>query len=702
MTQPTAFEALTGAIGQALALYGGARQTRLTEQAPLGADMFHVEHLEDWPILGRVSVGGITYTYRRRTEDTLLGIEAVIGGTAVPGVAALHPPLSGVMDLSQTYSELDALRGSLFLPTAAGEDLATLGRGFGVPRDESLSGDEQYRSVIRAIAYAPATSISALTNALDALMGPGNYSIDEDPIASPGKVFITVSYAARASISPVGRFYLPGLLVQAPQSDGSIRIPASLRAPMPLRLAPYSAAQDCTAALPSAGGGWTYQNGTETADCQMVPEGAQGQTASISRLGGRYVSTAPTYLPGGTSRLGLLVSVLNPAGLAVQPGGCGGSVCDGERWAAWSLVGPSPQICLIDTSGNVLAGPTTLPSGFQHISLTLDNAGATLRLAGRLVLRCARSRLSSQTARGAAFGNLLGVAHPGTGSNAPQMRLRWVGALAKTPRDFACSQGSNASVSGPAAVTLPGLPMPASAVGRSLWLSGATQRNALGGTASGHYRIASVSGSNSAVLVGDTRTNGALARDAAGKSYLSADASTPFVYPDDLGKTVVVTSPAGSGVAGSYTIQGLYDPSSGADLASFATPLRQRSLRARLGGGTVLATDGVTYRVDPAFVSDACAFLFDLLPASQADGDAVRLTPAQALPLPQASYTVSETAILGGQLEPTADTQTLQTDPGPPPVYDRYPFYLESPFEALESYLPSLTAAGVAAVLRYR
>lgn len=700
MADPTRFEAVTGAIGQALALYGGARQTRLTAQSSPADQMFHVEHLEDWPNQGTVSVGGITYRYSHRTVDTLEGLRAVVGGTEVAGIVATHPQESGVLDLSQGYSELDALRGSLFLPTASGDDLAALGRGFGVPRDESLSGDEQYRQVIRAIAYAPATSLAALEQALDALLGAGAYSIEEDPIAHPGQVFITVDYAARRNVSPIGRAYISSLLAVTPETDGTLELPGDARAPTPLLLATYDVAQDCRMALPSASNGWRWQAATETTDCQLVPEGAQGTTSSLTNLTSAYRTTAPTLRPGASNRLGALVQVVNVAGLATSGAGCGASLADGERYVAWNLTGPTLQISLLGSGQQTLAGPVAVAPGYRHISLTLDGSGAVLRIDGVATLRAPRSSLSATASTAAFLGNLSGVTHPGSGG-APQLLVRWLGLYSRDSRDYSTARGTAATTASPSLLTTPGFDLTSASARGTIWVTGAKVASN-GGTANGRYRVASTSGPNTAVLQGLPAEGGALVRAADGSSYLVAASDAPLMYPDDLGKTVVVTGPSLAGVSGSYTIQALYDPKSGKNLDGFATRLRQASYRAQLAGQQVLATDNVSYRVDPSFGADSVSWQLSLPSITSRSGNVLTMTPPQPLPLPQARYTVPYTTLLGCQMEPNADTSTVQTDPGPPPVYDRYPLYLTSPFEAVESYLPSLTAAGVQAVLRFR
>ncbi len=121
--------------------------------------------------------------------------------------ALTHPPGSLVFDLSGNASALDHLRRGLLVDYAVGEDLDIIGRNLGLTRCAGVTQD-QWRAIIKAVAYLPKTTIHAFDEALMALLGANQYALRENITADPWKVFVDVIVLLATSLR--GRFMLNG------------------------------------------------------------------------------------------------------------------------------------------------------------------------------------------------------------------------------------------------------------------------------------------------------------------------------------------------------------------------------------------------------------------------------------------------------------------------------------------------------------
>lgn len=142
---------------------------------------------------GRTSADPFTFTTLSRALDNTKAIT--------------HPPGTLVFDLSGNASALDLLRRGLLVDFAVGEDLDIIGRNLGLTRCPGISED-QWRAVIKAVAYLPKTTIHAFDETLEALLGANQYVIRENITADPWKVFVDVIVLLAANLR--GRFVLNG------------------------------------------------------------------------------------------------------------------------------------------------------------------------------------------------------------------------------------------------------------------------------------------------------------------------------------------------------------------------------------------------------------------------------------------------------------------------------------------------------------
>ncbi len=228
---PSTFAALTSSLAEGLNLMGGFPLTRLTATASPGDATFHIERAAGLSPTGHVQVDGVTYAYASLTAGSppsatggaaLAGLSVARSGQAVAGVQASHLAGAQVAFTDAPVSDLVNLRNAFFLDTAEGPFLTTLGRNLGVLHSPAVRDDDQYRALIKAIAYGPKTSIYGISLALDALLGPGNYTLSEDPIGAPCQVQISVAYGALADPGSFGKSYIDDLQPAAPAGDGSI------------------------------------------------------------------------------------------------------------------------------------------------------------------------------------------------------------------------------------------------------------------------------------------------------------------------------------------------------------------------------------------------------------------------------------------------------------------------------------------------
>ncbi len=193
--------------------FGGMRMTRLIEPL-LAADVsgaqvestlgfgFETEGDDDAKLL----IGGEVLMAETRIDGPAnfrFGtLTRGLDGTVVPTV---HPPGTLVFDLSRNTSGIDHVRRGLFVETAIGPDLNVIGRNLGLKKCPGLT-DAQWREIIKVVAYLPKQTIDAFNRALVALLGEGNFVIEERLISEPYKVFVNILVALSSDIR--GRFLL--------------------------------------------------------------------------------------------------------------------------------------------------------------------------------------------------------------------------------------------------------------------------------------------------------------------------------------------------------------------------------------------------------------------------------------------------------------------------------------------------------------
>lgn len=152
---------------------------------------------------GRVLVNGEVINFTARTPVNFTGLtRGVLASTP-----RLSPASTLVYDLSGNRSAIDLVRRGLLVDFAIGTDLDVIARNLGLAKCPGLT-DAQWRAVIKATAYLAKQPMDAFRQALDALVGVGGYTLREDVISEPWKVFVAVAIILATSLR--GRFVLNG------------------------------------------------------------------------------------------------------------------------------------------------------------------------------------------------------------------------------------------------------------------------------------------------------------------------------------------------------------------------------------------------------------------------------------------------------------------------------------------------------------
>jgi hypothetical protein len=110
-----------------------------------------------------------------------------------------------VSDWARNASALDIVRRGFLVRWAIGSDLDVVGRNLGLKRCSGWT-DEIWREFIEEMAYAPKSIIPTIHEALNIVLGPGNFEVVERNISDPFRIYVYVDLPAVDSLR--GRFHL--------------------------------------------------------------------------------------------------------------------------------------------------------------------------------------------------------------------------------------------------------------------------------------------------------------------------------------------------------------------------------------------------------------------------------------------------------------------------------------------------------------
>lgn len=689
--------ALTYAVGEQLNVLAGVRLTRLARQAKRGDTQLVVERSLGMSDEGVVVVDGVTYAYGALIDGALLQLSVTTPQGTFAGVYQDHDLNAVVTDANRDYSALDAVRRSLFVGTAEGEDLSLLGRILGVPRAPAVGNDTQYRSLIRAIAYNPRTTLQGLSSALDALVGAGNYAVLEDPVNYPATVLVYLSGEDLVGTVSQGRAFLAGtepvaslgglLTLAGPTANlGALHL-ASVAAWRTFADKPSSYSKDDQgAALPASfvfvgdeSQVGSYALGAGLAAPQLATAGYYRLTTPITaasrwRASVRAIITDPTRLSATDPRsFGLRVRTTAATfGL--------GAVC-----AADGSVGLG--IAKLADDAGALLGPVAASVSANvpfEAAIALNDGVVQFSLNNRIVQSLPladAATASAQTVTGFDFGSFNG--------SASMAAVQAAGINTSDPTDYNSTFGTAT----PQAANMLNLSFTPQVgdVGLAIRIIGG------GGSASqpqarDTYPVVAVDTGTNTVTVGDRDLG--IVNVSSGLMFCSG-AEQPLTYPDDLGRSVTL---AGSSLGndGTYTISEIYNEDGSAALSRPAGAAEVRSQYAMLSPAPSRSETALSASISPNFGTEqAHVQLVGTWTSPDLTVAAPTFSPRTPLPFDPAAYKVTASHVLSSQVYDDLGAVNTCTSEGPPAKYLIWPLYLIDPTFFVQTYLQDMLAAGV-------
>lgn len=657
---------------------------------------------------GKVSIDGAVYYYTGTTDQTFTGIYHVVGGVQVAGVQRLHRIESLVYDRNRDRSALDLVRRAMLVEYAEGEDLNALARNLGVFRLSFLRDDDQFREIVKVLAYCPKGTLYGLELALEKLAGAGNFTIYEDPLNYPAEVFITLSAAAVLSDQAQGAAYLAGgeivdwdSLTQVTVAYPLVSSQAAVRY---VRMAPLAHVTDTTTAYPSTdqyerypGSGLSNfytTSGTEGTTVQIVTTdgGALEFTNGAAAVNYHYYGRQHTSTRGSISMW--LRMLDNGSGVPEAQPAARINWGDGQYMArfVWTQNGTggaaSWDIGFGDWSGTFGITPPNIPmdSAWHELRLERDGRGnISWYWDGVLKQTFATSYWNPHTTETIGFGYSL------TPTSTASWRMKEFRIDTVQLRDFYSAEASDGVVAAASrTLTTAAFTFISGDEGKGFTTRNSAVVNAYGGNNNGRWLVES-QGGTTATLIGETWT-GALVQGAF-PTRITLPLDQPLLkYPDDQGKEIEIL---GSGPnAGIYVIDDLLDPVTGTPIDSAATPLPQKTHLCTVVGATFASETDLSFRLRPNFAAES-NLEWIMQEAGSMSGQVI--TMRQGFPNIPNNGKAAEViygSVLSAQLLRNSDVDNVLLNDDPL-QFAYWPTYLADPLGYARSYLSGVTAAGV-------
>jgi hypothetical protein len=669
-----------------------------------------VESTLDYSDTGKVSIDGVVYYYSGKTDQSFTDIYYLVSGVEMAGVQRLHRIESVVYDRNRDRSALDLVRRAMLVDYAEGEDLNVVARNLGVLRLPFLTSDDQFREVVKAIAYNPKGTLYGLELALEGLVGAGNFSIYEDLINYPCEVFISLAASEAMSEVPQGAAYLSEAEVQPATGTDEITLDHDVVDQGVVRsveLAHGELTTETTTEYPSAQTWEPYPDATPIDQWTAYGSG-EGTTAQIVTTDGGVLE----WTAGGLTIVYYRDAPIVPESWAVMSlylrmldNGSGGpsatdghiAMANGERSviAGWRQSGTGAgaawDIGFVDASDNFISGyhSVTIDDLYHEIRIEHDPDGPRrLYWDGQLIQTLDGSSFSSNTAYAQWFGYNSTVP-----ANAPEWRMkdvRW--AVRNGRRNYWAVEASDGSVAVDTRVLSQAtITFGTADVGKGFSTYDSAATNAQGGNNNGRWLVEAQGGSD-VTLIGQTWTE-AILQDANPDRVTVPLDQQQFQYPDDLGKEIeIIGSELGND--GVYVIDKLLDPVTLTDIELGATPQAQKTNVCEVVSGSFASETDLSWRLLPNFAAET-GLGWKLEDAGTVSGAV--LTTRQDLPSVASEAQVYQTVyaqVLSAQLLHDSDVENLMTSDDPV-QFGYWPFYLSDPLGYARTYLSSVTAAGV-------
>lgn len=695
-------EAFTYAAGASLNLAGGVRLTRVAQASNIGDTELVLERTLGLPATGQLQIDNVTYTYKSVRDGAVGTLSVVTPQGTFYGVQLAHALGAVVVDASRSYSALDAIRGGLFVDTAEGDDLSILGRLLGVPRLADVADDDVYRAIIKAIAYSPRPTRTGLTAALNAIVGAGNFVLSEDP-TQPGVVQIFIDAAQMLNGEAWGKWYVSGQVPAALGDDGVLHADGPLLSINAVHAAPVSFYGDVTAALPSA---YSYSDSARgtvkpwsfAGDESAVVQAATGPGVSGWKLASGSYYVAQTHKAPGD---GLSASVqwlvtdasalssTDARGMALRLHTSGRACGAGVVRQADGTLGVGLADLSAANAGLLIAGAAVVKAGNVPFTVSVHTdvaqGVAVLRVDGSIVQRLPLS--AAATPDGASGPSTVAVG--ALNGSCKSIVLLAMGLTTEPLDDLAAWRGQ-ATPAASDTLTLMVAPEAAWA-GLSLTVlsgGGAAQ----GAGARGVYPIASISSSANTVTAGP-QVLPTLAL--LGARAVASGPYAPFVYPDDIGRTLRITE-SSSGNAGDYVVAAVLADDNLTDRATAPQSGLCCSYGVRVQKAFSAADSAASATLLPNFGTQPARIVVAGASDVSGLGDVTAsVTPASALPAGVDAAVFAADVVLSGQLVDNTGPVNHRLTDGPPPTYLLWPTYLYEPVHLAETYLSAMVALGV-------
>lgn len=152
----------------------------------------------------RLIVGGEIISATGRTDTTFTGLTRGVDNTKIKSNYQVN---TVVFDFAENSSALDLTKRGFLVDFAIGPDLDVIGRNLGLIKCPGLD-DDQWRDIIKRVAYSAKQTPVAFQEALLALLGAGQFDLVERVISNPNNVIVRAFVSLATMLR--GRFYLNG------------------------------------------------------------------------------------------------------------------------------------------------------------------------------------------------------------------------------------------------------------------------------------------------------------------------------------------------------------------------------------------------------------------------------------------------------------------------------------------------------------
>ncbi len=658
---------------------------------------------------GTIAVDGVVYHFASKTNTSFDSITYQINGVTQAGVQRLHRVESVVYNRNRDINALDLVRRAMLVEYAEGEDLNTLGRNLGVLRSPFLGDDDQFREIIKVLAYNPRGTLYGLELALTGLVGAGNFEIYENMLTDPGKVFITLAAASILADEPQGAAYLSEAEVQPADSltqvtlDHDVVDSGIIR---DIRLAPEDLSTPTTDALPTAQTWEPYPGATPVAVWTSAGSlgvsivSADGGALEFQNTEGEAVQYEheARVIQSSKAVISLWIKPLdNGSGLAETTIIANLSIHDGAYpvklgWTQSGTGGSAVwQIGWLDAFDEFLAGAISVPIDGIYHELRLEHAADdSRRWYWDGVLQQSRDDVQEE----ATTQHTLEFGYNGVPTaDTPEFRIKEVYWDIETDRSYWAAQAADGSVStGTRTLTNATITFIADDVGNGFRTYDSAVTNAQGGNNNGRWLVESQTATD-VVLIGQTWMGASV--DGAEPLRITVPLDQQlFQYPDDLGKEIeILDSELGNN--GVYVIDKLLDPYSLTDIEAAPDPVPIKTRYCEVVSASFVSETDLSFRLRPNFEAET-NLPWELQDAGSIAGDVVTMRQGIPSSLPSVAQVL---AIVYAQvlsavvLEDASSSVTLITED--PAAYSHYPFYLSDPLGYARDYLSSITAAGI-------